>query len=79
MISEALPVSIRTLWTMKPLITQGDNHGISVRIIFKMKIILREGNWNVGLLGSDVGSLDTYMSHLALGFFLLFLVARFEA
>jgi hypothetical protein len=57
----------------------GDNHGISVRIIFKMKIILREGNMNVGPLGPDVGSLYTYMLHPSLGFILLLFVAVFEA
>jgi hypothetical protein len=56
-----------------------DNHGIYVQIIFKTKIILREGNRNMGRLDPDVGSLDTYMLHPSLGFFLLFFVARFEA
>jgi hypothetical protein len=57
----------------------GDNHGIFVQIIFKTKIILREGNRNVGPLGPDVGSLDAYMLHPSLGFFLLLFVAGFEA
>jgi hypothetical protein len=53
----------------------GHNHGISERIIFKTKIIQREGNRNMGPLGLDVGSLDTYMLHPSLGFFhLLFLL-----
>jgi hypothetical protein len=52
----------------------GDNHDISVRIIFKTKIIMREGNRNVGPLGPDVGSLDTYMVHPSLGFFFFFLL-----
>jgi hypothetical protein len=41
--SAALPVSTRTLWTRNPLITQ-DNHDIIVRIIFKLKVFLGEGN-----------------------------------
>jgi hypothetical protein len=57
----------------------GDNHDISVWIIFKTKIFLREGNRNVGPLGPNVGSLDAYILHPSLGFFLVLFVAGFEA
>jgi hypothetical protein len=43
------------------------------------KIIMREDNRNIGPLGPDVGSLDTYMLHPSLCFFLLLFVAGFEA
>jgi hypothetical protein len=56
----------------------GDNHGISMWIIFKTKIILRKGNRNVGPLVTDVGTLDTYMLYPSLGFFLLLFVAGFK-
>jgi hypothetical protein len=56
-----------------------DNHDISMWIIFEMKIILREGNRDMGPLGPNVGSLNTYILHPSLGLFILFRVARFEA
>jgi predicted nucleic acid-binding Zn ribbon protein len=39
------------------------NHDIIVRIIFKLKIFLGEGNWDVRPLGSDEGSLHPNMLH----------------
>jgi hypothetical protein len=56
-----------------------DNHGISMWIILETKIVLRKGDRNMGPLGPNVGSLDTYMLHRSLGLFLLFLIAGFEA
>jgi hypothetical protein len=51
-----------------------DNHGISVRVIFKTKIILGEGNRNMGAFGPDVGYLDTYMMYPSLGLFFCYLL-----
>jgi hypothetical protein len=56
-----------------------DNHGISVRVIVETKIILREGNRDMGPFGPDVGSLDTYMLHPSLGLFFLLFIAGFKA
>jgi hypothetical protein len=50
------------------------NHSIMVRIIFKLKILLGEGDWDVGPLGSDEGSLHSNMLHSSLRFLLLVLV-----
>jgi hypothetical protein len=55
-----------------------DNHGISVWVIFETKIILKESNRDMGPFGPNVGSLDTYMLHPSLGFFLLLFVTGFE-
>jgi hypothetical protein len=57
----------------------GDTNDIYMWIIFKTKIILREGNMNVGPLHPNVGSLDAYMLYPSLGFFLLLFVVGFEA
>jgi hypothetical protein len=67
MMSAALPVSS---------VNQNirDDHGISVRVIFETKIILREGNRDMGPFGPDVVSLDTYMLHPSLGLFFCFLL-----
>jgi hypothetical protein len=51
------------------------NHSIIVRIIFKLKIFLGEGNWNVRPLGPDEGSLHPNMLHSSLRSFLYFLLA----
>jgi hypothetical protein len=48
-------------------------------VIFETKVILREGNRDMGPFGPNVGSFYTYMLHPSLGFFLLFFVAGFEA
>jgi hypothetical protein len=50
------------------------NHGVVVRIVFELKILLGEGDWNVGPLGSDEGSLHHNMLHSSLCFLLLLLV-----
>jgi hypothetical protein len=52
---------------------------IFMRIVFDTKVILREGNRNIGPLDPNVGSLDTYMLYPSLGLFLLLFVAGFEA
>ena len=51
------------------------NHDIIVRIVFKLKILLGEGDWDVRPLGSDEGSLHPYMLHSSLCFLLLLLVS----
>jgi hypothetical protein len=43
-------------------------------IILEMKIILRKCDSNMGALGPNVGSLDTYMMHPSLDLFLFFLL-----
>jgi hypothetical protein len=56
-----------------------DHHDISVWVIFETEILLGEYNGNMRPLGFDVGSLDTHMLHLSLGFFFLLFVAGFKA
>ncbi len=46
------------------------NHGIIVRIVFKLKILLGEGDWDMRPLGSDEGSLYPNMLHSSLCFLL---------
>jgi hypothetical protein len=46
------------------------NHGIIVRIVFKLKILLGEGNWDMRSLGSYEGSLHPNMLHSSLCFLL---------
>jgi predicted nucleic acid-binding Zn ribbon protein len=53
------------------------NHGIIVRIVFKLKIFLGEGDWDVRPLGSDEESLYRNMLHSSLCFLLLLLVSWF--
>jgi hypothetical protein len=48
-----------------------------VRIIFKLKVFLGEGNWNVRPLGPDEGSLHPNMLHSSLHFLPLFLAGWF--
>jgi hypothetical protein len=50
------------------------DHSIIVRVIFELKVLLGEGDWNVGPLGLDEGSLHPNMLHSSLHFLLLFLV-----
>jgi hypothetical protein len=54
-----------------------DNHGIIVRIVFKLKIFLGEGDWDVRPLESDEGSLHPNMLHSSLCFLLLLVVSWF--
>lgn len=56
-----------------------DHHSIFVWVIFKMKVFMRECDWNVRPLGSDAGSLNPDMLHHSLGFFILPFVARFKS
>jgi hypothetical protein len=50
------------------------NHSIVVKIVFELKIFLGEGDWDMGPLGSDKGSLHPNMLHSSLRFLLLLLV-----
>jgi predicted nucleic acid-binding Zn ribbon protein len=50
------------------------NHSIVVRIVFELKILLREGDWDMGPLGPDEGSLHPNMLHSSLCLLLLLLL-----
>jgi hypothetical protein len=50
------------------------DHSIIVRVIFELKVLLGEGDWNVGPLGLDEGSLHPNMLHSSLRFLLLLLI-----
>jgi hypothetical protein len=52
---------------------------LCVYIVLETKIILRKGDENMGPLGANVGSSNTYMLHPSLGLFLSFLVVGFKA
>jgi hypothetical protein len=52
------------------------DHSIIVRVIFELKVLLGEGDWNVGPLGLDEGSLHPNMLHPSLRFLLLLLVSQ---
>jgi hypothetical protein len=54
------------------------DHCIVVRIIFKLKVFLRKGDWNMRPLGLDEGSLYSNMMYPSLYFLLLFLVGWFR-
>jgi hypothetical protein len=54
------------------------DHCIVVRIILKLKVFLREGNWYVRPFGPDEGSLHINMLYPSLCFLLLFLVGWFR-
>jgi hypothetical protein len=51
------------------------DHSIIVRVIFELKVLLGEGDWNVRPFGLDEGSLHTNMLHPSLCFLLLLLVS----
>jgi hypothetical protein len=51
------------------------NHGVIVRIVSKLKILLGEGDWDMRPLGSDEGSLHPNMLHSSLCFLFLLLVS----
>jgi hypothetical protein len=51
-------------------------HSIIVRVIFELKVLLGEGDWDVGPLGLHEGSLHPNMLHSSLCFLLLLLVSR---
>jgi hypothetical protein len=50
------------------------DHFIVVRIILKLKVFLRESNWNMRPLGLDERSLYPNMMYPSLRFFLFLLV-----
>jgi predicted nucleic acid-binding Zn ribbon protein len=50
------------------------NHSVVVRIVLELKILLGEGDWDVGPLGPDEGSLHPNMLHSSLRFLLLLFV-----
>jgi hypothetical protein len=52
------------------------DHSIIVRVIFELKVLLGEGDWDVGSFGLDEGSLQPNMLHPSLRFLLLLLVSR---
>jgi hypothetical protein len=54
------------------------DHCIVVRIIFKLKVFLRKGDWNMRLLGLDERSLNSNMMYPSMCFLLLFLVGWFR-
>jgi hypothetical protein len=47
-----------------------------MRVILELKVLLGEGDWDVGLFGLDEGSLHPNMLHPSLRFLLLLLVSR---
>jgi hypothetical protein len=51
------------------------NHGVIVRIVSKLKILLGEGDWDMRPLGSDEGFLHPNMLHSSLCFLFLLLVS----
>jgi hypothetical protein len=52
------------------------NHGIIVGIVFKLKILLGEGDWYMRPLGFDEGSLHPNRLHSSLCFLLLLLAPQ---
>jgi hypothetical protein len=53
------------------------DHSIIMRVIFKLKVLMGEGDWNVGPLRLDEASLHSNMLHPSLHFLLLLLVGWF--
>jgi hypothetical protein len=54
------------------------DHYIVVRIVLKLKVFLREGDWYVRPLGPDEGSLHSNMVYPSLCFLLLLLISWFR-
>ena len=54
------------------------DHNIIVRIIFELKVLLGEGNWDVGPFWFDEGSLHPNMLYLLCASFFYFLLAGSE-
>jgi hypothetical protein len=52
------------------------DHSIIVRVIFELKVLLGEGDWDVGPFWLDEGSLHLNMLYPSLCFLLLLLVSR---
>jgi hypothetical protein len=55
------------------------NHGIFVWVVFELKVLLRESDWNMRPFGFDIGPLHCNMLYPSLGFLLLLLVGWLEA
>ena len=53
-----------------------DNHSIIVRVILEQKVLLGEGNWDVGPFRLDEGSLHPDMLYPSLSLLLLLFVGR---
>ena len=51
------------------------DHSIIVRVILELKVLLGEGDWDMGPFGLDEGSLHPNMMHPSLCFLLLLLVS----
>ena len=54
------------------------DHNIIVRVIFELKVLLGEGDWDVGPFLLDEGSLHPNMLHPSLSLLLLLLIGRFR-
>jgi hypothetical protein len=65
----------QNIMDQKPLDDTRYDHSIIVRVILKLKVLLGEGDWDVGPFGLDEGSLHPNMLHPSLCFLLLFLVS----
>jgi hypothetical protein len=52
------------------------DHSIIVRVILELKVLLREGDWDVRPFGLDEASLHPNVLHPSLRFLLLLLVGR---
>jgi hypothetical protein len=52
------------------------DHSIIVRVIFELKVLLGEGDWDARPFGLDEGSPHPNMMHPSLRFLLLLLVSR---
>jgi hypothetical protein len=46
-----------------------------VWVVFELKVLLRESDWNMRPFGFDIGSLHSNMLHTSLGFLFCFLLA----
>ena len=55
------------------------DHGIIVRIILDLKVLLRECDWHMRPFGFDVGSLHSNILYPSLGLLFLLLVGWFKA
>jgi hypothetical protein len=65
----------QNIMDQKPLDDTRYDHGIIVRVILELKVLLGEGDWDVGPFGLDEGSLHPNMLHPSLRFLLLLLVS----
>jgi hypothetical protein len=65
----------QNIMDQKPLDDTRYDHSIIVRVILELKVLLGEGDWDVGPFGLDEGSLHPNMLHPSLCFLLLLLVS----